>query len=133
MTTDEQFSPEYIRFLQSDEAKALQGLWKPRIGDWAYGSGVVHLRYKIDRDGSYFATESGESTFLGQLHWLPTLQQLLQIIERAGWDWSRLDDGTWRIHKPGYGTHEEWHLPDMLAAAKLAVRALEASTQAERR
>jgi hypothetical protein len=62
---------------------------------------------------------------------LPTLYDLVQIIEGAGWQWSRRPN-RWESWKPADAeigdAVREWAIiedtPDMLAAAKLAVQVL---------
>lgn len=122
----DQFSQEYISFILSDEAKALQE--KPERGQWVWCRhlGVVTLVTGVGCDGSQ-TTEGylydAETTLL------PTLHDLLRVIEGVGWKWSR-KPSRWDAWIPTVVplTAKEWAMientEDMLAAAKLAVRAL---------
>jgi hypothetical protein len=111
----DQFSPEYIAYILSDEAKGLQRLWNVQPGDW-------YVR----------PTESVPELVTGMILswdftaciWLPTLWQLLQIIERAGWGWIRDKQGRWTGYRPKHVAIRVSGSEDMLAAAKLAVRAI---------
>ena len=138
--TEQQFTPEYIEFILSDEAKGLQGLWEPAVGDWCWhNEHKLSLIYGTDLPASSetdIASISEEGRlhyiylrpYLGDVTWLPTLFQLLCIIEGAGWEWERLRDGKWRLFR------KDWLVAtlacddvddDVLAAAKLAVKAVE--------
>lgn len=134
------FSPEYIKFIFSDEASVLQEQWKPRLGDWVlWGqhlglvtfvpsgtfvpvTGTKYLRVK-------FPNQRATSKKSEDLSWLPTLSDLLDMIEEAGWDWMRSVSGEWsawddRTNIPKL--HNVYERGDrLLAAAKLAVRVLE--------
>ena len=142
----ERFSPEYIAFILSDEAKVLQGQWKePVIGDWALvfpkstlggvtglvvRMGVGQWRHTTLRFGDGC---EGDFNHRVQLCWLPTLTDSLDMIEEAGYWWSTgLDydgDDKWYTISAGSiedeGYIENDHKDRMLAAAKLAVRVLE--------
>jgi len=123
--TEQQFTPEYIEFMRGDEAKVLQQVWKPRWGDFVHGGGMVHVRYKDDLEGTHYATESGGLAYLGYFCWLPTLYDLLRIIEEVEWEWRKTAEhliGYPRAHPSKVEFCDDKDL--MLAAAKLAVRAL---------
>ena len=132
--TNQQFTQEYIQFILSDKAKALQALWNLAsysVGDHVLVGGRLGIVADLDtRD--YFADE-GVRYFaiafdhpnrraLGDperevwerhsLTWLPSLFQLLRIIEGAGWRWRTVAE---------QDTVEQ----AMLTAAQLAVRAVQ--------
>jgi hypothetical protein len=122
----DQFSPEYIEFVR--KAKCLQDEWRPKAGDTVLAQPweITGLEW-----WSAPAQQVGELEEDGELFWLPTLWDLLQIIEGAGCTWER-DEEEWTLWGPGdntYASAAEWldenDNDDMLAAAKLAVRALE--------
>ena len=110
--TEQQFTPEYIAYMQSDEAKALQALWVPAVCDWcvatdkvaAQGLGYVARWQVPDDSGSHRTTwvvvvtpDSGTGYISGgsqarireNFVWLPTLFQLIRVIEGAGYVWER--------------------------------------------
>ena len=145
----EQFSQEYIDFILSDEAKGLQRV-DLSPGDWVWTGhelGIV-LRPWVGFETGPLAhltvlrlAKSGwseESFSRTNLTKLPTLWELLQIIEGAGWDWAA-ERSTFTLLKTGEPRvrrfmtianyeDDEYHRADddelMLAAAKLAVRAI---------
>lgn len=151
----DQFSQEYTDYVLSDEAKALQEKWEPGVGDWLIFNANEYC-HRMDA-GNHIATvcevlERGAGLHWGfhvrdtspskgwgphrlvsakgqDACWLPTLWDLLQIIEGAGWEWSR-KPGRWDAWKPTEVplTASSWSMventEDMLAAAKLAVKAL---------
>jgi len=112
---DEQFSQEYIAFMLSDEAKVLREKWEPKEGDrFAMGDSYIGL-----------VSHSWGRICTGTV-WLPSLFQLIRIIEGAGWEWRRFGGLFlgWP-HKPP--TQEPIGFDDkdiMLAAAQLAARAV---------
>ena len=137
----ERFSPEYIAFILSDEASVLQQQWKKRgvrKGDWAWDAGTetgkVRLVTSIDthtHSGSLdFVLDGVAKRWTAEVDWLPTLTDLLGMIEEADWEWSRNPEA-WHAWKPTpvRGTAEKWasikDTEDILAAATLAVRVLE--------
>lgn len=125
----DQFSPEYKAYLLSDEAKGLQHFWQRKEGDrFAMGKdyvGLVTHPWKGQHD---------EAT------WLPTLWDLTQIIEWAGYSWTMghyCEDGpAWYVANAVVSGEElgplleaeEWE-DVMLAAAKLAVRTIESGAR----
>ena len=141
----EQFSQEYIAFIR--KAEAVQALWNLdsyREGDHVWVDGKVGVVAAYDsRD--FFSDESVRlfAVFHARLNmplgdpkpgiwarcnliWLPTLFQLIRVIEGAGWRWQRDMDEKWLIVKGAeYYRAEGWKDGDMLAAAQLAVRAVE--------
>jgi len=143
--TEQMFSQEYIAYILSDEAKALQGQ-RPALsfGDrvWILGDASVGIVKQVWTSSSrsirasydVMAPDLGGPTIFEGLRedfaWLPTLFQLIGVIEGAGWEWSR-NPGIWQAWKPTavHGTASEWttirDTEDMLAAAQLAVRSME--------
>ena len=133
----EQFSQEYIAFMQSDEAKALQALWEPKqwdvvwdeetesIGTLLSVSGpIVFVNFR-DTDGGWLRNVNKEVV------WLPMLFQLLGVIEGAGVHLQiiapRRDypgDDTWVVAGDRVG-QSSFDKDLMLAAAKLAVKVVE--------
>jgi len=131
---DEQFSPEYIAFMRG--AGALQALWVPGAGD----------RYTfLGADKAYLLDYPLDPRLGGvddDVRWLPSLFQLLRIIEKAGWRWGaemlterKGPGGRYTEYRIGAEREEDkdsllcldnWEEGDlMLAAAKLAARAVE--------
>ena len=125
----------YIKYLQAHPAvwEALQEEWKPRAGDWYsekwYEEEQLigtnrHLTHLIANGVNAWAK------------WLPTLTDLLGMIEEAGWAWEKRLDGTVEAHRE-IGYHEEYDQYEyestgniygggiMRTFAKLAVRVLE--------
>ena len=157
----EQFSQEYIAFIR--KAEGLQALWVPEEGDWIVtedselmGHDTMLQPYitclKEDGEGGFvtlISTSYGRSTdyveeiitegaapdeIKKRCAWLPTLFQLIGVIEganegRTHWRIFRMRDGrrkyTMTVHT--FGKHEYSVNSDdlMLAAAQLAVRAVE--------
>jgi hypothetical protein len=147
LSVRKQFTPEYIQYiLLSDEAKGLQELWEPDLGDHvrdvngdlvivvgtakAGGLWVLDL---MDEEGTIYDAHSS------MVAWLPTLRDLLQVVEGAGYDvlyegWT--EDGERRHSftaarpaeaKPSWSEafiDVGWETDRMLAAARLAVRAI---------
>ena len=103
----EQFSPECIEYLLSDDV--LQRLWVPGAGDWAWNreiSAMHLLRDEFDKCETDV--------------WLPTLYQLLQVIEGAG---KRVELILYELDR---GTYYGGLAELMMRAAKLAVKAVKA-------
>lgn len=157
--TTNQFSQEYIDYILSDDAKALQEVWRRdgvSEGDDCVGTngdtsglrGIVH-RHRLKMTDGGMATGFAVSENLdGILHWycnkdkhipedwawLPSLHDLLRIIEGAGWQWSR-SPAHWEAWRPASAAIgdavKEWAIiedtEDMLAAARLAVRAIKSN------
>jgi len=140
----DEHSQEYIAFMQ--KAEALQALWVPGVGDfiWCGEQGFYGLWIIVPRseDNSPFGLAGlDHSGFFGVFSdldelrpfvrgigvWLPSLHDLLRIIEGAGVRWYRRTNETWGIHREGDA--DRWEVnaygDDMLAAAKLAARAVE--------
>jgi len=142
---DEQFSPEYIAFMRG--AGALQALWVPKAGDWAWADEDIKAVLLVNiwppqRKGglatieaAVYGEELGPCSYEfieGEITWLPSLFQLIRVIEGAGYTWERLTE-EWNLYRnrrlvfsldttcPTIG--------DMLAAARLAVRAVEAQDE----
>ena len=123
---DEQFSQAYKDFMLSDEAKGLQppNEWSP--GDYVYWDGDVHLVVatdpgvdSIDLIRLYRAGNPSWRIRWERRHkWtrLPTLWQLLRIIEGAGWAPELI---LYQLSRGKYESMDDL----MLAAAKLAARA----------
>ena len=142
---DEQFSQAYKDFILSDEAKGLQppNEWSP--GDYVYWDGDVHLVVatdpgvdSIDLIRLYRAGNPSWRIRWERRHkWtrLPTLWQLLRIIEGAGWEWRKFAGLVygWPID-PNAKINAEYPVSFddkdlMLAAAKVAARAVEAQDE----
>ena len=136
----DEHSQEYIAFMQ--KAEALQALWVPGVGDfiWCGEQGFYGLWIIVPRseDNSPFGLAGlDHSGFFGVFSdldelrpfvrgigvWLPSLFQLIRIIEGAGCSWERLPGCEWilydRILRERATVIED---DDMLAAAKLAAR-----------
>ena len=113
---DEQFSREYIAFMLSDEAKVLREKWEPKEGDrFAMGDSYIGL---VSHSWGRICTGTA---------WLPSLFQLIRIIESAGYTWERLTE-EWRLyrnHRLVFSLGTTYTIGDMLAAAQLAARAVE--------
>ena len=151
---DEQFSQAYKDFMRSDEAKGLQALWVPGVGDfiWCGEQGFYGLWIIVPRseDNSPFGLAGlDHSGFFGVFSdldelrpfvrgigvWLPSLSQLLGIIEGAGWDWKAERYHTRVSSQARYWVYAQNHALElyedeictdvMLAAAKVAARAVE--------
>ena len=136
----EQFTPEYIAYIL--KAKALQALWMPAVGDafLVHATGATEVILDWDaRDTGVWTIQLGigagstkhfwtRGTICGPgAVWLPTLFQLIRVIEGAGFHWYRRTNETWGIHREGDA--DRWEVnaygDDLLAAAQLAVRAVE--------
>ena len=136
--TEQQFTPEYRAYMQSDEAKRLQDAHLVELGEWRvlmpvfgmdhpwfvtkgdeYGLSVEGTRADGHKVACLYARERSR--------WLPTLFQLIGVIEGAGFRWYHRTNGTWGIHREGDA--DRWEMNDkqgdMFAAAKLAVKAVE--------
>jgi len=116
---DEQFSQEYIAFMQ--KAEGLQALWVPEVGDrcvdtrWSMVPDLVRSRLDV-------ASVQQEG-----IVWLPSLFQLIRVIEGAGWEWRRLA-GQFMGWPRNSTIQEPIGFDDkdlMLGFAQLAVRAVE--------
>ena len=140
----EQFSQEYKAFMQSDEAKGLQALWVPSIRDVVgvvdcdtvclYSVQANYLSEQIglqDEEGQFFGV-FGELDELKEwalerdyMFWLPTLFQLIRVIEGAGQRFilmSPTETNHYWTLDIGLIEYNEQDL--LLAAAQLAVRAI---------
>ena len=130
----EQFSQEYIAYIL--KAKGLQDKalkeW-PSEGDWVWFDGKAHLVRALDKQRARVLV--GAAWYkVEDVTWLPTLFQLIRVIEganegRTHWRIFRMRDGrrkyTMTVHT--FGKHEHNANSDdlLLAAAQLAVRAVE--------
>ena len=131
----EQFSQEYIEFMQSDEAKVLQAGHELKCWDFFVWEGEIYVVTGLGCDGIYAAKADGrgkaswlnaEEDLSGRELWLPILSQLIGVIEGAGWEWRRFAGLFlgWP-HKPPIEEPVGFDDKDiMLAAAQLAVRAI---------
>ena len=141
----DEHSQEYIAFMQ--KAKGLQALWVPAVGDflWCNESGFYGLWLVVPRsdDNAPFGLagldHSGYFGVFGELDelrpfaqgiavWLPSLHQLLRVIEGAGWEWRRLA-GKFRGWPRNSTIQGPIGFDDkdlMLGFAQLAARAVEA-------
>jgi len=153
----DEHSQEYIAFMQ--KAEALQALWVPGVGDfiWCGEQGFYGLWIIVPRseDNSPFGLAGlDHSGFFGVFSdldelrpfvrgigvWLPSLHDLLRIIEGAGWHWEKHGPALVAARCLGYHEDTDEHeyqtiredIDDdlMLAAAKLAARAVEATDEA---
>lgn len=142
----DRFSPEYIKFILSDEASVLQERWKVNIGNWfctsdgaslwlvtaVFREGIEAFNTSRSFSWPYQPDEFGKDE-LAEVQWLPSLTDLLDMIEEAGYWWSTsLDydgDDRWYTISAGSieagGYIENDHEDRMAAAATLAVRVLE--------
>lgn len=117
------------------------------VSNW-YALGLVHRHMTLSTEGDVLSGWAVSEVLSGYLHWhcnkekriwenwawLPALWDPLQIIERAGYHWERQGTALLACREVGYhaDTDEiEWevlrediHGDLMLAAAKLAVRAI---------
>jgi len=96
----ERFSPEYIKFVT--ESEAIQALWRKRDvrpGDYISlpTTGSIWLITRLVADGwkamCVIADIAGEEHLLladkrVYVRWLPTLSDLLDMLEEAGWSWN---------------------------------------------
>ena len=125
MTTEQQFSEEYIDYMQSDEAKALRALWVPAVGDWVADK-WPHKTY-VELIGEspcdFTVGDISEPPHNVESFWLPTLFQLIRVIEGAGWEWRRSGENLlgWPRKRPSKLAVFD-HKDLLLAAAQLAVR-----------
>ena len=140
--TERQFTPEYIAYMQSDEAKALQALWKPAVGDWVYGSRYERRMHMVIESRTEHEVEvvtgvgcdgvQTPKTYRNHdgVLWLPTLFQLIRVIEGATDQWSierypsTVSDNL-QVWIRGIGFSAVPGSDLLLAAAQLAVRAVE--------
>ena len=127
----ERFSPEYKAFILSDDASVLQKGHEWNLGDW-----FVHR--ETESIGLLAIKPDDKILFVKKeaISWLPTLTDLLDMIEEAGWHWERHGPALLAARCLGY--HEDTDEYEyetirediqgedtILAAAKLAVRVLE--------
>ena len=138
--TEQQFTPEYIAFILSDEAKALQALWEPEEGDWfvatapyveVEGDDWPEIDIEVGEINSIHSAwrmEGGEYKTAGA--WLPTLRQLVALVERTDKTlfFNRVVNAEGKEPIWQVGFHGGWEIFDkdlLLAAAQLAVRAIQ--------
>ena len=148
-----EFTPEYRAFIFSDEAQCLQKHIDIQLGTVVYSEHIDRmaavsevLEDPDNTNADFYATFEKYSQQSGlrrdEVIVLPTLRQLLGVIEGAGWRWEaemlterRGPGGRYTEYRIG-AEHEEdkdsllcldnWEEGDlMLAAAKLAARAVE--------
>ena len=128
-----QFTPEYIQYILSDEAKGLQellsrsgeGVWFIECCQDDLVSGEWSKPHVLDEDNPTYILHYEDYEDM-EFVIVPTLFDLISIIEGAGWRWQRDMDGKWLIVKGAeYHRADGWKDGDMLAAAKLAERAVE--------
>ena len=144
---DEQFSQAYKDFMLSDEAKGLQKHLDIRFGTAilapVMGHDVIVFVTEVEHDPSaacdFYAIFEGSGTpnaFLREdVTVLPSLRDLLRIIEGAGWDWKAERYHTRVSSQARYWVYAQNHALElyedeicidvMLAAAKVAARAVE--------
>jgi len=129
---DEQFSQEYIAFMQ--KAKALQALWVPGAGDWyLYLDTTRSMSPELVTGMTHAVVRDLKSR--AKVRWLPSLCQLIRIIEGAGWDWKAERYHTRVSSQARYWVYAQNHALElyedeisidlMLATAKVAARVLE--------
>ena len=141
--TELQFTPGYIAYILSDEAKVLQAGHELKCWDFFVWDGVIYVVTGVGCDGIYAAKADGrgkaswlnvEEDLSGRELWLPTLFQLIGVIEGAGWWWrirvALRGDKKYEMAaaKPGVSGFRVRHTIEsdlLLAAAQLAVRAVE--------
>jgi len=109
----DEHSPKYIAFMQ--KAKRLQALWVPGAGDWYTFLGADRA-YLLD-----YPLDPRLGSVDDDVRWLPSLFQLIRIIEGAGW---RVEQIMYELDK---GTYYSGLDELMMRAAKLAARAVEMS------
>ena len=143
---DEQFSQAYKDFMRSDEAQVLQKHLDIHFGTAilapVMGHDVIVFVTEVEHDPSaacdFYAIFEGSGTpnaFLREdVTVLPSLSQLLGVIEGAGWEWRKFAGLVygWPID-PNAKINAEYPVSFddkdlMLAAAKLAARAVEEVT-----
>ena len=138
MTTEQQFTPEYIAFMQSDEAKALQDDCEIVIGSHIVADDggvavVTDVHCILPEPAEFVAVHMQNGMAFGgcvdDVTWLPTLFQLIRVIEEAGWGWQRTIDGRWLIKTCSDYYTVSAKGDDVFAAAQLAVRAVEVVEQ----
>ena len=125
----EQFSQEYIAYILKAEGLQehmpidLSGAWVAIIDD----SDIAEIHNLGDRKHGGLNDLLGDNDSGLRWWWLPTLFQLIRVIEGAGFRWYRRTNETWGIHREGDA--DRWEVnaygDDLLAAAQLAVRAVE--------
>jgi hypothetical protein len=133
---EKQFSQEYIDYILSDEAKALQERWEPKIGDHSWykdkgpwlvthvsgsSAGITVERIEVvgDFSGLYQSVAVTRAAIREHVvAWLPTLWDLVKVVYDTGW---RADEILYELDR---GTCANL-TGMMIRAAKLAVRALE--------
>ena len=124
--TELQFTPEYIKFMQSDEAKCLQALWEAKQWDhvWDLETESPGILFSVPTNivfVNFLGTDSGWLRDINkETVWLPTLYQLLQVIEGAG---KRVELILYELDR---GTYYGGLAELMMRAAKLAVKAVKA-------
>ena len=143
--TEQQFTPEYIAYMQSDEAKALQDDCEIVIGSHIVADDggvavVTDVHCILPEPAEFVAVHMQNGMAFGgcvdDVTWLPTLFQLIRVIEGTGYydgsDVDRVfmitgpseDDPTWCVGDfDGNSYYADKDL--MLCAAKIAVRAVE--------
>lgn len=78
------FSQQYIDFVSRPEFQALLD-WQPKVGDWflSLDSGCPRVVGNQNEVQWLPSTNLAEWT-----RWLPTLSDLLSMLEEAGWSWN---------------------------------------------
>ena len=120
---------KFVEWLQAHPAvwEALQ----PRFfeeGDWAFLDRKPRVVKQVDREARVLISSAWYG--MENLKWLPSLSDLLGMIEETGWEWQRRSNHQWKVYKKGEPLNcmildAELVGGDILAAAKLAVRVLE--------
>ena len=143
---DEQFTPEYVKFILSNEAQCLQKHIDIQLGTVVYSEHIDRmaavsevLEDPDNTNADFYATFEKYSQQSGlrrdEVIVLPSLRDLLRIIEGAEWRWkvqrSKRRDLVRYVVSASRGDFadfefiEEIESDTMLAAAKVAARAVE--------
>ena len=135
----EQFSDEYRAYMQSDKAAALQNGHQWDIGDWIYWYSPADLdKWRTEKEIVCLTIDDVQDMEVidGNYWWLPTLFQLIRMIEGSGYFDGSEAARTFEIIGPSWD-FPDWYIGDqegivyytdkdlMLAAAQMAVRAIE--------
>ena len=144
---DEQFTPEYVKFILSNEAQCLQKHIDIQLGTVVYSEHIDRmaavsevLEDPDNTNADFYATFEKYSQQSGlrrdEVIVLPSLRDLLRIIEGTEWRWkvqrSKRRDLVRYVVSASRGDFadfefiEEIESDTMLAAAKVAARAVEA-------
>jgi len=133
----DEHSQEYISFMCSDEAACLHKQWQRRgvhKGDWVWDAGTEAGKVRLvtsvtsteSSAGVSFIIDGWAKRWTAEVTWLPSLFQLIRIIEGAGGDYTLTKSGASYCLE----SHAERRAIEgtdiMLKFARLAARAVEA-------